>query len=183
MASKRIHITGASGSGVTTIGRALASETCLPHHDTDDYFWQPTEPPYKEKRPIGDRIRLMQEMFIPRTGWVLSGSLVGWAQELETAFDLVIFVLTPTPIRLERLRKREELRYGEGPTSVGGSKYEDTKAFFEWAANYDDPSFDGRSRALHEAWLQTLKCQIIRVDGTRSINELVNEIVKNRMLD
>lgn len=178
MASKRIHITGASGSGVTTIGRALAAASGLPHHDTDDYFWLPTEPPYKEKRPIEDRIRLMQDMFVPRAGWVLSGSLVGWAQELESIFDLVVFVLTPTPIRLERLRKREELRYGAGTTSVGGNKHEDTKAFFEWAANYDNPSFDGRSRVLHEAWLQTLKCQIIRVDGTGRVHEIIGDILR-----
>jgi adenylate kinase family enzyme len=177
MASRRIHITGASGSGVTTIGQALASASGLPHHDTDDYFWQPTEPPYREMRPTKDRLRLMHEMFVPRAGWILSGSLVGWAQELETIFDLVVFVSTPTPIRLERLRRREELRYGAGATALGGRKYEDTRAFFEWAANYDDPSFNGRSRVQHEAWLQTLKCKTIRIDGTRGIGELVDKIM------
>jgi adenylate kinase family enzyme len=177
MATRRIHVTGASGSGVTTIGRALAGAIGVPHHDTDDYFWLPTEPPYKKKRPVEDRVRLMNEMFVPREGWVLSGSLVGWAQDLERMFDLVVYVATPTPIRLDRLRNREELRYGRGATSFGGNKYEDTKAFFEWAANYDDPSFAGRSRVLHEAWLQTLECHIIRVDGTRPIGELVSSIL------
>jgi adenylate kinase family enzyme len=38
----RIHITGASGAGVTSLGRALADALAIPHHDTDDYFWQPT---------------------------------------------------------------------------------------------------------------------------------------------
>lgn len=47
MKSRRIHLMGASGSGVTTIGRALAGRLALPHHDTDDYFWLPTV------RPIG----------------------------------------------------------------------------------------------------------------------------------
>jgi adenylate kinase family enzyme len=36
MKSDRIHITGASGAGVTTRGRALADALALPHHDTDD---------------------------------------------------------------------------------------------------------------------------------------------------
>ena len=80
METTRIHITGASGSGVTSLGRALAGALALPHHDTDDYFWLPTEPPYREMRPIPDRIRLMHEMFVPRAGWVLSGSLVGWGR-------------------------------------------------------------------------------------------------------
>ena len=41
-----LHITGASGSGTTTLGRALASAWAVPHADTDDYFWVPTTPPY-----------------------------------------------------------------------------------------------------------------------------------------
>jgi adenylate kinase family enzyme len=44
MKSRRIHLMGASGSGVTTLGRALAARLALPHHDSDDYFWLPTAP-------------------------------------------------------------------------------------------------------------------------------------------
>lgn len=178
MWTKRVHITGASGSGVTTIGRALAGATGLQHHDTDDYFWLPTEPPYKEPRSVPDRIRLMREVFVPRTGWVLSGSLVGWAQEIEQCFDAVVFVSTPTPIRLARLRMREELRYGVGATLEGGSHYDVAKAFFEWAESYDDPSFNGRSRTKHEAWLGSLSCPVTRVDGARTTAEVVDELLK-----
>jgi shikimate kinase len=32
----RIHITGASGAGVTTLGRALADALATSHHDTDE---------------------------------------------------------------------------------------------------------------------------------------------------
>jgi adenylate kinase family enzyme len=62
----RIHIVGASGSGATTLGGALAAALAIPHHDTDDYFWQPTIPPYQNKRGIADRLRLMHEIFLPR---------------------------------------------------------------------------------------------------------------------
>jgi len=41
----RIHLTGASGCGVTTIGRALATRLALPVPDTDDYYWLPTDIP------------------------------------------------------------------------------------------------------------------------------------------
>jgi adenylate kinase family enzyme len=66
MKSCRIHIMGASGAGVTSLGRALADALAIPHHDTDDYFWQPTTPPYRNMREIPDRLRLMHEMFLPR---------------------------------------------------------------------------------------------------------------------
>jgi adenylate kinase family enzyme len=52
MKSRRIHIMGASGAGVTSLGRALADTLAIPHHDTDDYFWQPTTPPYRDRREI-----------------------------------------------------------------------------------------------------------------------------------
>ena len=61
MKSRRIHMTGASGSGVTSLGRALGAALALPHHDTDDYLWAPTTPPYRELRPAADRLRLMRE--------------------------------------------------------------------------------------------------------------------------
>jgi adenylate kinase family enzyme len=36
--AKRIHLIGASGSGTTTLGRALAQRLGYPHFDTDHYF-------------------------------------------------------------------------------------------------------------------------------------------------
>ncbi|MET3306826.1 hypothetical protein ABIF53_007841 [Bradyrhizobium japonicum] len=58
---------------MTTLGRALAGRLALPHHDSDDYFWLPTAPPYQTTRPGAERLRLMREMFLPRLDWVLSG--------------------------------------------------------------------------------------------------------------
>jgi adenylate kinase family enzyme len=38
----RIHILGASGSGTTTLAKALANELGYKHFDTDDYYWIPS---------------------------------------------------------------------------------------------------------------------------------------------
>ncbi len=175
--SNRIHVTGASGSGVTTLGRALADIYGVPHHDTDDYYWLPTDPPYRTKRDVSDRLRLMHELFVPRSGWVLSGSLMNWAQEIEPCFDAVIFVATPTDIRLARIRRREVRRYGADALSVGHENHDASEAFLEWAARYDDPEFEGRSRARHEAWMATLACPVIRVSGDQPTNQMVDRIV------
>jgi len=66
---------GASGSGTTTLARALADHWSVPHADADDYFWLPSDPPYVEKRPESDRLALMRSVFVPREAWVLSGSM------------------------------------------------------------------------------------------------------------
>ena len=60
MPTRRIHTMGPSGAGITTLGRALADALAAPHHDTDDYYWHPTAPPYRENRGVGNRHRLMR---------------------------------------------------------------------------------------------------------------------------
>jgi adenylate kinase family enzyme len=173
MKSCRIHVTGASGSGVTTLGRALADALALPHHDTDDYFWQPTTPPYRTQRAAADRLRLMREIFLPRADWVLSGGLDGWGDAIIPEFDLVVFLTTPHDVRMRRLRAREAAHFGADAVAPGGWRHEETCSFIEWASHYEDGSREGRSLARHEAWLATLPCPVLRLDGSRPLAELV----------
>jgi len=176
MNSCRIHITGASGAGVTSLGRAVANALAIPHHDTDDYFWQPTAPPYQKMRERADRLRLMQEMFLPRAEWALSGSLAGWGDAIIPAFDLVVFVTTPQAIRLQRLRAREATRYGTDAVAPGGWRHKETEEFIEWASQYEDGDLASRSLQKHEAWLAALHCPVLRLDGSRLLPELVAEV-------
>ena len=176
MKTRRIHVTGASGAGVTSLGRALADALAISHHDTDDYFWRPTNPPYKEIREIADRLRLMREVFLDRSDWVLSGSLDGWGDPIIPLFDLVVFLYVPTPVRLERLRAREAQRFGAEVVGPGGARNQQVEAFIEWASHYDDGTREGRNLARHQAWLATLPCRVQRLDGTRHLPELVKEV-------
>ena len=176
MKSLRIHLMGASGSGVTTLGRALAHRLALPHHDTDDYFWLPTAPPYQTTRPAAERLRLMNEMFLPRLDWVLSGTVTGWGNELVPLFDLVVFVTTPRELRLQRLRAREAAHFGADALAPGGWRHEEAEAFVEWASHYDAGDREGRSLAKDEAWLAGLPCPVARIDGARPVAELVEQL-------
>src|ERR1700721_3589303 len=123
MNTRRIHVIGASGSGVTTLGRALADALALPPHDTADYFWRPTVPPYRELRPVPDRVRLMREVFLPRADWVLSGGLGPWGDALIPLLDLVVFLRVPTEVRLARLHDREARHFGAGAGAPGGWRH------------------------------------------------------------
>jgi adenylate kinase family enzyme len=176
MSTCRIHITGASGAGVTTLGRALSDHLAVPHHDTDDYYWAATDPPYQRKREVADRLRLMAEMFLGRPAWVLSGSLDGWGDSLIPYFDLTVFVRTAAPLRLRRLRDREARRYGAEVLS-SGARHQDSLAFLTWASRYDGGDLTIRSLVRHEAWLHTLRHPCLRVDGARPVDGLVAEIV------
>jgi adenylate kinase family enzyme len=177
MRTRRIHVTGASGAGVTSLGRALAESLALPHHDSDDYYWQPTNPPYNEKRDPADRLRLMREVFLDRAGWVLSGGFQGWGDPIIPLLDLVVFVYTPTKVRLQRLREREARQFGADAVAPGGWRHEVVEEFIDWASHYDDGSREGRSLERQRAWLAGLPCRVLLLDGTRPIQDLVNQVV------
>jgi adenylate kinase family enzyme len=176
MKSRRFHVFGASGSGATSLGRALADALSLPHHDVDDHFWLPTVPPYRTQRDVTERLRLMHEVFLPRADWVLSGSLGSWGDPLISHFDLVIFLATPPETRLQRLRAREAAHFGADAVRPGGWRHADTEEFVEWASHYEAGDRESRSFARHQAWLAQLPCPVLRLDGSQPLAELVAEV-------
>lgn len=174
-----VHITGASGSGTTTLGRALAEALAARHLDTDDFFWLPGDPPYHNQRAPEERLRLLREEFQHAPRWVLSGSLSGWGDPLIGHFDLVIFLHAPTEIRLSRLAGRERIRFGEPAIAPSGAMHENHREFLQWASGYD-PGTVGRNRAMHEKWLTTLPCPVLRLDGLTPTREQVQRTMAFR---
>lgn len=170
----RIHIFGASGSGASTLGQELSKQ--LPHinFDGDDYFWSEK---YTEQRETIERIDLLTKDLSEYNEWILSGAICGWGNGLIPNFDLVIFLYVPKEIRLQRLKEREIRRYGED-VLPGGSRYEQSKAFLNWASLYDDGGLEVRSKVLHERWMSNLTCPILRIEGNHTISERVNIILE-----
>jgi hypothetical protein len=165
--NRRIHITGASGSGTTTLGAHLAARLACPHFDTDDFYWLQTDPPFQLKREIPDRLLLLSELLNANPGWILSGSVAGWGDPLIPLFGTVVYLTARTEVRLSRLRCREMLRYG----SVNPE-------FLTWAASYDSGTMPGRSRPRHRAWLAKLPCSVLELDGERPLSELAEEVLR-----
>ncbi len=179
MKYKRIHITGASGAGTTTLGKGIATKMGIGHFDTDDFFWEPTDPPFRIIRKRSKKQRLLMEALRSREEWVISGSLCGWGDIAIPLFDRVVYLWVPTDIRIDRLRKRESERFGKTALSPDGNRYENHKEFMEWAAGYDTGGLDTRSRARHQEWLKGISCDIIRYEGEISIDHVVSEIFEH----
>ncbi|SDP22634.1 Adenylate kinase [Paenibacillus sp. yr247] len=169
----KIHILGASGSGTSTLGNELS--LILPHInlDGDDYFWIEK---FTLQREPKDRVQLLNKDLLKYKQWILSGAVCGWGDEFKSYFDLVIFIYTPKEIRLQRIKDREYQRYGE-EIFHGGSKFEQSKAFLEWASLYDEAGLEVRSRALHEHWMFDLTCPILRIEGDYTVKERVNIVL------
>lgn len=180
MGRQVIHLYGASGSGTSTIGRFISHRLGYFFMDTDDYFWEPTDPPYTTKRSVSDRLALMKRDVAEHDRVVISGSLVGWGDELIPFFTMAVRVETDTAIRMERLKKREREKFGDR-LDPGGDMYENHLKFMDWAAAYDSGDLNMRSRAEHDEWQKQLQCQRISVDGSLPLEEIF-EMVQHGLL-
>lgn len=173
--SHRVHILGASGSGTTTLGAALAKRLGCPHEDADLYYWRRTDPPFTAKRPVPERLALLERALDDAAGWVLSGSMISWGGSLVPRFDLVVFLSLDPAERMRRLLAREEARHG-ARIQPGGDMAEASAAFLSWAESYDTAGPEIRSRALHEGWLAGLSCPVLRLRTEMPVPQLVEQV-------
>ena len=143
--------------------------------DSDDFYWQPTDPPYRAARDVAERQQLIVNAISTNDRWVVAGSMCGWGDVIIPQIELAIFVTTPTNLRIQRLRQRERARFGDR-IIPGGDMHEAHEAFIRWATEYDTGTPDMRSRPMHEAWIAALPRAVMRVDGSRSIEALVDNL-------
>ncbi|WP_407362339.1 AAA family ATPase [Pseudomonas luteola] len=162
-----ILITGASGSGTTTLGVALANRLHGVALDADGYYWLPTETPYTQRRDKFERNALLiKDMQVSETV-IISGSIMNYGDYLENLFDLIVFLYLPAEIRIPRLKAREEARFGSA-----------SPEFLDWAAQYDSgPAVGSRSLANHTAWLCQRTCPVLRLEGDMTVEARVRRVV------
>ena len=162
----RIHITGASGAGTSTLAAALAPRIGGTHVEADDYYWLPSTPPFQTKRPVGQRLPLLLARLQACPHPILAGSVVGWGRALEDSFDLVVFLYLDAELRIARLREREQRVLGQVDP-----------AFLACAALYDAGPPEGRSLAKHRAWLAERSCPVLELHGDVSVDARVAAVL------
>jgi len=161
----KILIMGASGSGQTTLGKELSKHISFKFIDADDMYWLPTKPEYQKKRAVDIRLPMtLKEMQSPNV--VMAGSIMGWGDILENAFDLIVFLSLDTNIRIERLKQREMLELG----------FVDQE-FLDWAKEYDNPGFKSRSRFKHETWMSNRQAQILKIEGDQTVKQRLDKVL------
>lgn len=177
----KIHILGAPGSGVTTLGKALAGRLGFSHFDTDDYYWFTHDAlPYKRKRNPDHRRQLLSGDLGKSESWVLSGALCGWGDVFIPEFDMVVYLWLPSETRLERIRRREIRRYGAERLAPGGDLNLVFEKFLAWAAAYDLENENIRSRANEWQWLERLACPVLKIEEDLSLDILTDKALSFR---
>lgn len=77
-----------------------------------------------------------------------------------------MFLYLPVELRLERLERREEKRFGHAKPE-----------FLAWAAQYDEGGVPGCSLATHQEWLSALTCNVLKLEGDISVTDRVWQIL------
>jgi adenylate kinase family enzyme len=160
----KLHLLGAPGAGVTTLGKHLAALAHLPHLDTDDYHWFTDDAlPYRRRRNPDHRRQLLGKDLDAASGWVLTGALCGWGDVFIPHFEAVVWLWAPVAVRLERIAAREKQRYGVERVSPGGDLFGVYEKFTAWAAAYDTATENVRSREHELQWMQQLTCPTLQL--------------------
>jgi hypothetical protein len=73
---------------------------------------------------------------------------------------------------------REVERYGDR-IQPGGDMHQKHLDFVSWAESYDTAVAPVRSVDLHEKWMTTLRCPVIRLNADRSVEALVQEVISH----
>ena len=84
-------------------------------------------------------------------------------------FRSVVVIEVPKKIRSQRVRNRSFQKFGSRML-MGGDLYSQQESFFQMV--------DSRQDDYIESWLQKVNCPIIRVDGTKPIDENVTRIIQ-----
>lgn len=172
----KILIFGASGVGKTSLGKEIEKRTDFVHLDADDYYWKKTKIPFTEKIPLEERNKNLKTDFNKFENIVVSGSMVSWGKEWETLFDLAVFIRLENTERMERLKKRETERYGE-KLLTDKKIQQNSKAFLEWADQYENPNFNGRTLKAHNDWIKLLDCKVLRLNGETELNNNIKKVL------
>ena len=161
----RVLILGASGTGTTTLGRAVGNDLSFRMFDTDDYYWLPSTPPFQRKQDPEVRLAKLLEDLKVTSPAIISGSILNWGSELEDSLSLIVFLTVPAAVRIARLKTRELRMYGRVDPE-----------FLAWAAQYDEGTMSGRSREKHEQWLSQRACPVLRIEGDTSTVDRVGRV-------
>lgn len=170
-----INIFGASGSGVTTLGKILSEKLGYPYFDSDHYFWFPSNPPFTDRRPPEVRNALINEEMAGMQNWILGGSVINWNNSWQ--FDLSVFLYIPPKIRLQRLRDREFERYGD-VIYTDRERNRLYNEFIEWASGYDELITYSRSLHSHKNWMNSLKAPLLVIEGDTTVEERVGAVLR-----
>ena len=165
-----IQMCGLNGCGKSTLGRALAESIGFYFIDNENLYFSRsnTDEPYMNPKSRQDVEQLLKEEVSKHPNYVFAAVKGDYGKEIIPMYDYVVMIEVPKSVRLQRVKNRSFQKFGNRML-MGGDLYRQEEAFFQMVESRQDDYV--------ENWLQMVKCPIIRVDGTKPIEENVEYII------
>lgn len=163
----KMIICGLNGAGKSTLGKALAEKLQFHFIDIEDLYFPKTDPNYlyvspRSRKEVAELLRYEMET---HENVILASGKGDYGEEISSLFQCAVLLDVPKEIRLQRVKERSFQKFGERMLS-GGDLYEREEKFFRMAAS--------RAGDEVEEWVKTLQCPVLRLDGTKSVDENIN---------
>ena len=165
-----ILICGLNGAGKSTIGRMLADRMGYEFIDNEDLWFPKTDSSYTFSGPRSEEevIRLLEERISGNNRFIFAAVKGNYGDKLTASLDHIVLVEVPKQIRSRRVRDRSYQKFGDR-ILPGGDLHEKEEKWFSLT--------DSRPDAYVTDWLETVDCPVIRIDGTRPVEENVDYLV------
>lgn len=166
-----IIICGLNGTGKSTLGKALAEKLHFYFIDIENLYFPKTDPNYiyASPRTREDVAELLLYEMRTHENFILASVKGDYGEDIYSFFQYAILLDVPKNIRLQRVKERSFQKFGNRMLS-GGDLYEQEEKFFRLIESRDENTV--------EEWVKSLKCPVIRIDGTKSIDENANFIIE-----
>lgn len=166
-----ILMCGLNGAGKSTLGKALAEELSFRFIDNENLYFPKTDSNYTYASPrTREEVEALLESEIKvHEDFVFTSVRGDYGEKVRRAFKYAVLISVPRDIRLERVRERSFRKFGERMLP-GGDLYEQEKSFFDFVS--------ARPEDMVEEWIKSFERPVIRVDGTRPVEENVAVIIE-----
>lgn len=165
-----IIICGLNGTGKSTLGKALAEKLRFHFIDIEDLYFPKTNSDYMYASPRTreEVAKLLLSEMKTHENFILASVKGDYGETVCSFFEYAILLEAPKNIRIQRVKKRSFQKFGNR-ILPSGDLYERESEFFDMV--------ESRAEEIVEEWVKTLDCPIMRVDGTKPVEENINLII------
>lgn len=165
-----IIICGLNGTGKSTVGKALAEELGCYFIDSEDLYFSKQNDDYSfsAQRTDEEAKEILFNKIEKHKDFVFASVKGNYGEDFYSFIKYAVLLDVPNDIRLQRVKNRSYQKFGNRMLP-NGDLYEQEEAFFRFV--------ESRKESTVEKWLSGLNCPVIRLDGTKPVEENVNYII------